>query len=496
MREEYIRLIKEYIHTKPEYKSTLAELKASVISVGGTEEEFNEALKDLGIPTSVTDSLTKHNPNTQIVKTKKPLISNKLIEVDIVTHIVSLVILLIAGILFMYHSFLPNLGIKNSNQSNTNTDLGKEGKNLLVQPVYANSEIVDVNRIFSIPTSNVTLQFDGKPNKEVYGFFPYWMIGRYNQISLNSLTTISLFGLEVDGKGNIVTKDNSGKIDGGWDMWNNPKLNLLISTIRKRRINTELTFKSFNNDNIESLVTSNDAQLKFISNVIFLVNSKSLNGVNLDFEYVGTAPSQVREGFTRLVTNLRTELKRQLPNSTLTLATYITAASDKRFVDVEAVSEYIDSFVIMGYDIHTPSGQPGPVAPMEGNLSILGLMQSYIEKVPTEKLILAVPYYGYDWQIPYVSSIERAKTLPYAILAAESKGKTIEWDDISQTPFYRYNDPDSQKQRIVHFENTRSLAIKYDFVNSKNLRGIGIWALGYDGLNPDLRTLIIDKFAK
>ena len=51
MREEYIELIKKYIGDNPEYKSTLNELRTSVLAIGATEEEFDETIKQItGLP--------------------------------------------------------------------------------------------------------------------------------------------------------------------------------------------------------------------------------------------------------------------------------------------------------------------------------------------------------------------------------------------------------------------------------------------------------------
>jgi spore germination protein len=162
--------------------------------------------------------------------------------------------------------------------------------------------------------------------------------------------------------------------------------------------------------------------------------------------------------------------------------------------DIEELSEHVDSIIIMGYDIHTPSGSPGPIAPIEGRLSMLGFLQSYLEKVPAEKIILAVPYYGYDWEQEGVR--ENHKMLSYAEIIDHSKDKTILWEQNAQSPYYAYIDPETQKERIVHFENVRSLGAKYDLINTKNLKGVGIWALGYDGRNADLKNLLVEKFAR
>ena len=147
----------------------------------------------------------------------------------------------------------------------------------------------------------------------------------------------------------------------------------------------------------------------------------------------------------------------------------------------------------MGYDMHTPLGDPGPVAAMGGDTNVIKYVQGYLKQTNPSKLILAVPYYGYDWPQVASPSADMVKILPYAQVADESQGLQLSWDDTSETPYFTYTD-DLGQPRIVHFDKVRSLGIKYDFINSENLRGVGIWALGYDGQSQDLEQLLIDKF--
>ena len=144
--------------------------------------------------------------------------------------------------------------------------------------------------------------------------------------------------------------------------------------------------------------------------------------------------------------------------------------------------------------MHTPLGDPGPVSAMGGETNIVGYVQNYLEKIDASKIILAVPYYGYDWpQDNNTHSADLVKVLPYAEVAQASQNVQLTWDDTSQTPSFTYKDA-TGLMRTVYFDNVRSLAIKYDFINKKSLRGVGIWALGYDGNNQDLEKLLIDKF--
>jgi len=518
MREEYIKLIKEYIKLKPEYKYILEEIKANVLSVGATEKEFEQAIREItGLPNpSLILNNNPHAPIGTVIKQKKQIkkdLQNQIkkqqayyknlynnIQILLKTsgsrikrHKRWLTVSFLAAVTATSLSFADfRIPIQTSTKI---TAISKKiiENNTKLPIVYANSIPIDAEKTFSYkPTSNIILKVSNKPGREVLGFFPYWMLPTEDEINLDTLTSISLFGIEIDGTGNIVTQNSDGEIDGGWTMWQDPKLINFIKRAKNQNIKVYLTLKSFSNENIADLALTDNAQKTFISNALFLINSKNLDGINIDFEYTGETTDKIKRGFTRLITNLNSELKRQIPDSILTIDTFLVSGSENGIFDITSLAKNLDAFVIMGYDMHTPLGNPGPVSAMGGVTNIIGYVQGYLEKVPANKIILAVPYYGYDWPVDPTAESERVKILPFAEITQQSKNFKLIWDETSQTPSFIYSD--GGVKRIVHFDNVRSLGIKYDFINKKDLRGVGIWALGYDGQNSELQNLIIDKF--
>lgn len=498
MRDKYIELIKEYIKVKPGYKSVLDEIKREVTSIGATEEEFEEAIKQIERqdnfilqntiqPVSRSQNIPKNARIKNLFNSSSRTINKNKKHIAVIS-------LTIVFLFFIGFNFNRQETPKNVTGYQAPLVKTTISKNDSFPVVYASSEKIDVDKIFSIKSNKVKLTISGKPKKEIMGFFPYWMLSKYDKISLDDLTSISLFGLDTDGNGNIVTKTDSGDAQGGWSMWKDPLVDKLIQKARSKDVKVYLTFKSFDSSNIDKLSLSDTAQKNFIANALYLVNSKNLNGINIDFEYQGVPSQLVRDGFTRFITNLNIELKRQIPNSNLTVDTYLSSGSESGLFNIGPLSQNLDAFVIMAYDMHTPLGEPGPVSAMGGDKNIIGYVQNYLEKTDASKLILAVPYYGYDWPKDTSNTTSGdVKILPYAEIADLSSLQKIYWDDDSQTPYYTYKDA-SGTLRIVHFDNVRSLGIKYDFVNAKNLKGVGIWALGYDGENQDLEKLLIDKF--
>lgn len=442
------------------------------------------------------------NPNRPM---KSENFFKKLLELDLGLHIfmsfVMVVLVAIVGVAILRTNSLVSQA--NPADQKTGSVQPKIAAGTEKSPIFINSQVVSIDKAFNSEPTQIKLTLTGALKKEVFGYLPYWSLDKLDQIDTRLLTAVSYFGLDVAADGQIV-KEGDGAASTSWNAWqNDPGLNSFIRKMKKNRVKVYVTFKQFNNDAIERLVRSPQASQNFINNALYQVSAKAIDGINTDFEYTGTPPADVKEKFSILMSNLNRELKRQYPNAKLTIATYARSAADPSGIfDPELLAQNSDGLVVMGYDFHTPgSDQAGSVAPMGGTgENLLNFMNAYIDKVPVEKLILAVPYYGYDWPVAG-KGVNAAvtngdvKVLPYAEIVDSSKKTSFQWDDVTQTPWYSYIDPDTKQTRVVHFDNTRSLGVKYDFINKKNLAGVGIWALGFDGRNTDLEQLLADKFA-
>jgi spore germination protein YaaH len=107
--------------------------------------------------------------------------------------------------------------------------------------------------------------------------------------------------------------------------------------------------------------------------------------------------------------------------------------------------------------------------------------------VPKEKIRLGMAAYGYDWS----SNATKAYSINGIYNLASTNGATIQWDIVSQCPFFTYTDV-SSVQHTVWFENAQSLGYKLDLVNKAGIDGIAIWRLGLE--NTDYWNMIKAKF--
>src|SRR6267378_348587 len=196
---------------------------------------------------------------------------------------------------------------------------------------------------------------------------------------------------------------------------------------------------------------------------------------------------------------MSTAVHARWPQALVTIATYTGSASwNFGLMRIDALAPVVDAMFIMAYDMSfsNMSGRAGPNAPMNGwTYNVNKSIDQYLTKAPASKIILGVPWYGYLFNTTSNSAYSTSKSTAAATYAngfkemACAPGVVKHWDSTAQSPWAAWyshtsGDPCGKNLgswRELYYENTRSLGYKYDKVNSSGIRGMGVWALGYDG---------------
>jgi spore germination protein YaaH len=316
--------------------------------------------------------------------------------------------------------------------------------------------------------------------RTVFGFYPYWING-YSTIRWDLLTHLAWFAVEAKADGSISNTH-------GW-----PDTDL-IETAHANGVKVILTVTCFSSSSITGILSSSDNRTKLVQGLWTEVAKGSADGVNIDFEGV---PVAQKANLVAFMTELNQWFKMQNRASSVTLDT--PAVDWSGAFDYDQLALNSDGLMIMAYNYYwSGSSQAGPVSPLSGwgTYNVNWTVQDYIKYGGEEnknKYILGLPYYGYNW--PTVSGSVPAKTtgkgnaVTYAEARSDLDTYARQWDSESQTPWYTYG---SYYQ--TWYDDDESLGLKYDLVNSSNLQGIGIWALGYDGSYPELWDQIEKSF--
>ena len=337
--------------------------------------------------------------------------------------------------------------------------------------------------------------------KQVIGFLPFWTIKEEENFRYDTLDQIIYMGIEFDKEGQIVKRIDS-YLEPGWSNFQSDRFSALIKKAKKKNTKIILGIQNYTNETIEEIIQSPIKRKRVISQTISLLDEKGLDGVNIDFEYNGTDFPILANAFTGFVEEFDSALEKKDPQLLLSVDVFADSIRRNRIYEIDELSVFVDQIIIMGYDFHRAgSVSAGPVAPLRSNspYSILSVLNDYFEASEREKLILAVPYYGYEWPTlnenfgsPVFEGGGALATYKRTIALIEDENLKTNWDQTSMTPWLVYKDHGKTKQ--IYFENERSLSLKYSLVKQADLGGIAIWALGYDGERKELWDLLEKSF--
>lgn len=323
------------------------------------------------------------------------------------------------------------------------------------------------------------------PSREIFGYLPYWVYPSFPNLNYDLLTTIAYFGAEINEFGNIVDLND-------WPAAG------LINQAHSEGVKVVLTTILFNSSQLAALLSDPARRANLVNNLLTAVQNANGDGVTIDFEGV---PSGQRQNLTDFMTELTTAFHANLPGSYVTIFT--PAVDWNNVFDYFALAQITDGLIMQGYDYHwSTAPTAGPTAPLTsgsvwGTYNVTWTVQDYLTKTSNnhQKLILSVPFFGFDW--PTAHDTLAAPTLGPgdAIFYSEAYPNAMQygrlWDPNSQTPWYRYN---NGQWHQGWYDDSLSLALKFDMVNLEDLKGIAIWALSYDGQRQELQQALANAF--
>ncbi len=316
-----------------------------------------------------------------------------------------------------------------------------------------------------------------EPSRVVFGYHPYWNGTAWENYVYDILSHVAWFGLNMGNDGEITNAH-------GWPV------NGLVDLAHSHGVKVIVTVTNFDNAGIGTLLGNPAYRQTAIDNLISRVIQGNADGVNIDFEFV---PSSATANFNTFIHDLTQAFHDQIPGSEVSIA--MPSVDWSNAYDYNYLSDNCDGLMIMAYGYYwSGSTRAGPISPLNSGLSswyISRTIQDYLTKTGDDgsQLILGLPWYGRDWQVtstvvnaPVVENTTGATILyPAAQANAQTYGKQYRTD--VATAWYNYN---NGQQHQVWFDDSLSLVTKYQYAVDQEIKGIGIWALGYDGGRPEI----------
>lgn len=230
----------------------------------------------------------------------------------------------------------------------------------------------------------------------------------------------------------------------------------------------------FNNQLVKEVSEDRTMQEQLIANLLSVVEEKGYDGVDVDFEYI--LPED-RVGYADFVGRLRTAMNETGRSVSVALAPKISADQPGLLyegMDYRLLGENADRVFLMTYEWGYTYGPPMAVAPIN---KVRQVLDYAVTEIPVEKIIMGIPNYGYDWQLPYERGVTRAELIGNveAVRIAAQNGAEIQFDETAQSPYFTYWA--EGRQHEVWFEDVRSMQVKIDTAVSYGFKGFGYWNL-------------------
>lgn len=225
------------------------------------------------------------------------------------------------------------------------------------------------------------------------------------------------------------------------------------------------------------------------SQIVSAIEEYNLDGVNIDIENVTENERDLYTDFMRL-------LREKLPegkslSAAVAVNPYGMTTGWQSSYDYEKLALYSDYLMLMSYDEHYQGGAAGPVA---GYPFVEKSIKAALEKVPSDKLVLGIAFYGRLWKQGSSYGGYGISNDTVDSLVAKYRGK-ISYDSTQQSPKATITILSSDvKPKVfgktldagkydIWYENEQSIKSKLALVEKYNLKGSGSWSLGQESQN-------------
>ena len=174
-----------------------------------------------------------------------------------------------------------------------------------------------------------------------------------------------------------------------------------------------------------------------IEQIVEYVLAEGYDGFDLDLE--GVEPAD-RPAYSAFVAALGAALHERGKALTLAIpakASDVTTGWAGAY-DYAALGPHADLITIMAYDYRGAWSGPGPVAPYEWVEQVLAFATS---QMPSQKVLLGLAYYGYDWNTTSPWVPVRALGYGQAARLAQRHQVSIQLDPVTQSATFLYQAP-------------------------------------------------------
>lgn len=325
------------------------------------------------------------------------------------------------------------------------------------------------DREYIYPGETIIISYDTQKIRSIVtSGYAYSFINRdILRKTLPYLTYLTIFNYRETAEGNIIDVDDQEIINMAKEYGVAPMM--LVST--------QTGQGSSSSEISTTLLNSPELQDISIDNIMNILKRKGYYGLNQYFQFYSPEKQDL---YINYLKKLSVRLKSEGYRLEITISPRTNIEGTEILyddIDYSFILQYADGLLFLTYNWGFSYGPPASATPV--NLLSEAII-NIISTVPPEKVYLGLPVIGYDWPLPYVPGYTKANaiTTDTAIQIAANEGVSIQYDEISQAPFYFYY-INYQGQHNVWFKDARSIDAISRLVPEYGLGGLSIWNLMY-----------------
>ena len=243
------------------------------------------------------------------------------------------------------------------------------------------------------------------------------------QAQAGSIDVVAVQWITIDACGRLTTDDNQ-------------TLKQFAQARGIRVLPSLLTNSGWLNSRI---LTDPETTTTALDQIVGYVVAEGYDGFDLDLESVRAGD---RAAYTDFVRRLADALHARAKLLTIAIPpkSTDTATGFGGAFDYAALGRHADLVIVMGYEWHGAWSGPGPIAPYDSVEKVVAFATS---QIPAEKVVLALAFYGWDWNV--TSGGSRYIGYPEAAALAERYGVPMAMTPDSRSATFRYRAPAGER---------------------------------------------------
>lgn len=200
---------------------------------------------------------------------------------------------------------------------------------------------------------------------------------------------------------------------------------------------------------------------RLINDIVRYLQKYNMQGINVDFE-------ELKETSVEPMRNFQKELYDSLHKKGY-LVTQDIMPNDEDF-DPKILAPVNDYLFLMAYDQHYSTSTPGGISEQRW---IEKVMDEAASSIPSDKIVLCIAGYGYDWPKNHEAS---PVTYQQAISTAKINNAEIDFDNNTYNCNYEYTDNGIKHE--VYFVDAGGNFNTIRFADEYGAAGVALWRLG------------------